>query len=69
MVAIPVLAIFPAASTISYRMRRTDPYSTSRAFDTFRIGRSYAGFHPEDVGVDFVPIKSFVAYVEECGGL
>ena len=44
-------------------MRPQDPRQTERSYDTLHMGRSCMDLYSNDVGVDFVHIKSFAAYV------
>jgi len=44
-------------------MRHQDPRQAQRTYDTFHMGRSCMDLYSNDVGVDFVHIKSFAAYV------
>jgi 5-dehydro-2-deoxygluconokinase len=44
-------------------MRHPDPRQAQRTYDTFHMGRSCMDLYSNDVGVDFVHIKSFAAYV------
>ena len=40
-----------------------DPCQARRTYDTFHMGRSCMDLYSNDVGVAFVNIKSFAAYV------
>jgi len=44
-------------------MKPQDPLQGQRTYDTFHMGRSCMDLYSNDVGVDFVHIKSFAAYV------
>ncbi|MDP2973124.1 MAG: 5-dehydro-2-deoxygluconokinase [Deltaproteobacteria bacterium] len=44
-------------------MNHQDPCQVQRTYDTFHMGRSCMDLYSNDVGVDFVHIKSFAAYV------
>ena len=44
-------------------MTYQDPRETERTYDTFHMGRSCMDLYSNDVGADFVHIKSFAAYV------
>jgi 5-dehydro-2-deoxygluconokinase len=44
-------------------MRYQDSHDGQRTFDTFHMGRSCMDLYSNDVGADFVEIKSFAAYV------
>ena len=44
-------------------MRHQDPRQSQRTYDTLHMGRSCMDLYSNDVGVDFVHIKSFAAYV------
>ena len=44
-------------------MKPQNPRRPRRAYDTFHMGRSGMDLYSNDVGVDFVRIKSFAAYV------
>src|SRR5512136_1745603 len=44
-------------------MKHPDPPQAPRTYDTFHMGRSCMDLYSNDVGVDFVHIKSFAAYV------
>jgi 5-dehydro-2-deoxygluconokinase len=44
-------------------MRPQDSHQAQRTYDTFHMGRSCMDLYSNDVGVDFVHIKSFAAYV------
>jgi 5-dehydro-2-deoxygluconokinase len=44
-------------------MRHPDSRQDQRTYDTFHMGRSCMDLYSNDVGVDFVDIKSFAAYV------
>jgi 5-dehydro-2-deoxygluconokinase len=44
-------------------MKHQDPRQDQRTYDTFHMGRSCMDLYSNDVGVDFVDIKSFAAYV------
>jgi 5-dehydro-2-deoxygluconokinase len=44
-------------------MKHQDPRQDQRTYDTFHMGRSCMDLYSNDVGVDFVEIKSFAAYV------
>ena len=44
-------------------MKHQDPRQAERPYDTFHMGRSCMDLYSNDVGVDFVHIKSFAAYV------
>ena len=44
-------------------MRHPDSRQGQRTYDTFHMGRSCMDLYSNDVGVDFVDIKSFAAYV------
>ncbi len=44
-------------------MRRQFPRQVQQTYDTFHMGRSCMDLYSNDVGVDFVKIKSFAAYV------
>jgi len=44
-------------------MKQEDPRQSERTFDTFHMGRSGMDLYSNDVGVEFVHIKSFAAYV------
>jgi len=44
-------------------MKPQDPSQAQRTYDTFHMGRSCMDLYSNDVGVDFVHIKSFAAYV------
>ena len=44
-------------------MKHEDPRQSQRTFDTFHMGRSGMDLYSNDVGVEFVHIKSFAAYV------
>jgi 5-dehydro-2-deoxygluconokinase len=45
-------------------MWHQDPRQAQRTYDTFHMGRSCMDLYSNDVGVDFVHIKSFAAYVD-----
>jgi 5-dehydro-2-deoxygluconokinase len=44
-------------------MRHQDPCQSQRTYDTFHMGRSGMDLYSNDIGVEFVHIKSFAAYV------
>src|SRR5512143_817531 len=44
-------------------MKDPDSHQGLRTFDTFHMGRSCMDLYSNDVGADFVDIKSFAAYV------
>ena len=44
-------------------MRHQDSDESERTYDTFHMGRCGMDLYSNDVGVDFVHIKSFAAYV------
>ena len=44
-------------------MTPQDPRRTRRHYDTFHMGRSSMDIYSNDIGADFVHIKSFAAYV------
>lgn len=44
-------------------MKPQDPLQGQHTYDTFHMGRSCMDLYSNDVGVDFVDIKSFAAYV------
>ncbi len=44
-------------------MRHQGPRQAQRTYDTFHMGRSCMDLYSNDVGVDFVHIKTFAAYV------
>jgi 5-dehydro-2-deoxygluconokinase len=44
-------------------MRHQNSRQEQRTYDTFHMGRSCMDLYSNDVGVDFVDIKSFAAYV------
>ena len=44
-------------------MEHQDPRQAKPTFDTFHMGRSCMDLYSNDVGADFVDIKSFAAYV------
>lgn len=46
-------------------MEQKDSLQTQPTYDTFHMGRSRMDLYSSDVGVDFVDIKSFAAYVGE----
>ena len=44
-------------------MRHSAPQQAQHTYDTFHMGRSCMDLYSNDVGVDFIHIKSFAAYV------
>ena len=46
-----------------FPMRHPDPPPTQPTYDTFHMGRSCMDLYSNDVGIDFIHIKSFAAYV------
>jgi 5-dehydro-2-deoxygluconokinase len=58
-----ILTIQPFRRRANHIMGPQDHRETERTYDTFHMGRSCMDLYSNDVGVDFVHIKSFAAYV------